>query len=80
MLVQRTSLLVLLLVLHSQTQGQEQNETRVDDGHVTRDASIHFPRGQEDCETDSDCGLTLACIEVNRRFLHKIDLRVICHV
>ena len=68
MLVQRTSLLVLLLVLHSPARGQEQNETRVDDGHVTHDPSIHFPRGQEDCETDSDCGLTLACIEVNRRF------------
>ena len=75
MLVQRTSLLVLLLVLHSPAQGQEQNETRVDDGHVTHDPSIHFPRGQEDCETDSDCGLTLACIEVDFTFLHKIDLR-----
>ena len=65
MLVQRTSLLVLLLVLHSPARGQDQNETRVDDGHVTRDASIHFPRSQEECETDSDCGLTLACIEVD---------------
>lgn len=72
MLVQRTSLLLLLL-LHRPSQGQDQNETRVDDGHVTGvddghvtvDASIHFPRGQEACETDSDCGLTLACIEVN---------------
>ena len=73
MLVQRTSLLVLLLVLHSPAQGQKQNETRVDDGHVSRDPSIHFPRGQEDCETDSDCGLTLACIEVNRRFFITQD-------
>ena len=64
MFAQRTSLLLLLL-LHRPSQGQQQNETRVDDGHGTVDASIHFPRGQEACETDSDCGLTLACIEVN---------------
>ena len=62
MLGQRSSL--LLLFLHALSQGQQQNGTRVDDGHVTLDASIHFPRGQEACESDSDCGLTLACIEV----------------
>ena len=62
MLGQRASL--LLLLLQTLSQGQQQNGTREDGGHVTLDASIHFPRGQEDCESDSDCGLTLACIEV----------------
>ena len=80
MFAQRTSLLLLLL-LHRPSQGQDQNETRVDDENVTVDASFNSKaqdllRGLIEslgaCEADSDCGDRRACIEVSFTFLNSI--------
>ena len=80
MFAQRTSLLLLLL-LHRPSQGQDQNETRVDDENVTVDASFNSKaqdllRGLIEslgaCGADSDCGDRRACIEVSFTFLNSI--------
>ena len=75
MFAQRTSLLLLLL-LHRPSQGQDQNETRVDDGPVTVDKAQDLLEGLLhkllECGADSDCGDHRACIEVSFTFLNSI--------